>query len=105
MHEFMNDNCEKCSKFSYCNNNDLICVSRYRAKKHEIEDLQGKCHQQESMIAYFQETEGKYSEYVYKQMLNDILKICHRKTDGLYSKTNPLKDILQIIENEPSIDK
>lgn len=37
MHEFMNYNCLKCNKFSHCNNNDLICISRYRAKQRECE--------------------------------------------------------------------
>ena len=42
MHEFMNDNCEKCSKFSHCNNNNLICISRYRVKEQECKDWQSK---------------------------------------------------------------
>lgn len=42
MHEFMNDNCLKCNKFSHCNNNDLICISRYRAKERKIEDLKSE---------------------------------------------------------------
>lgn len=43
MHEFMNDNCEKCNKFSHCNNNDLICISKYRTKEREVEDW--KCYE------------------------------------------------------------
>lgn len=30
---------ERCNKFSHCNNNDLICVSKYRAKEQECEEL------------------------------------------------------------------
>ena len=31
--------CEKCNKFSHCNNNDLICISKYKAKEQECEEL------------------------------------------------------------------
>lgn len=39
MHEYMKSYCEKCNKFSHCNNNDLICIARYRAKEQECEEL------------------------------------------------------------------
>lgn len=39
MHEYMKSNCEKCNKFSHCNNNDLICIARYRTKEQECEEL------------------------------------------------------------------
>ena len=32
-----------------------------------------------------------------EQKLEQIKNICHRKADGLWSQTNPLKEILQII--------
>ena len=35
----MKSNCEKCNKFSHCNNNDLICIARYKAKEQECEEL------------------------------------------------------------------
>ena len=31
--------CEKCNKFSHCNNNDLICISKYKAKEQECKEL------------------------------------------------------------------
>ena len=31
--------CEKCNKFSHCNNNDLICISKYKTKEQECEEL------------------------------------------------------------------
>ena len=31
--------CEKCNKFSHCDNNDLICISKYKAKEQECEEL------------------------------------------------------------------
>lgn len=39
MHEYMTTYCEKCNKFSHCNNNELICISRYRAKEQECEEI------------------------------------------------------------------
>ena len=37
MHRFMDELCSNCNKFSYCNNNDLICVSKYKAKEQECD--------------------------------------------------------------------
>ena len=39
MHKYMTTYCEKCNKFSHCNNNDLICISKYKAKEQECEEL------------------------------------------------------------------
>lgn len=39
MHRLMDESCSNCNKFSHCNNNGLICVSRYRAKEQECEEL------------------------------------------------------------------
>lgn len=39
MHEYMTTYCEKCNKFSHCNNNDLICISKYKTKEQEYEEL------------------------------------------------------------------
>lgn len=39
MHKYMTTYCEKCNKFSYCNNNDLICISKYKTKEQECEEL------------------------------------------------------------------
>lgn len=36
MHEYMNEKCEKCNKFSHCNNNGLICKSRYGTLKQAL---------------------------------------------------------------------
>ena len=118
MHKFMDIHCEKCSKFSHCNNNDLMCIPRYLKSNElqtELENLQNKCNEQESMIAYFQETEGKYSEYIYKQTLDKIKKVCEpiiniSTIDKLHGEQYTGKyilaeQILQIIENELCIDK
>lgn len=37
MHEYMNEKCEKCNKFSHCNNNGLICKSRYGTLKQALD--------------------------------------------------------------------
>ena len=39
MHKYMTTYCEKCNKFSHCDNNDLICISKYKAKEQECEEL------------------------------------------------------------------
>lgn len=39
MHKFMNELCLNCNKFSHCNNNDLICISKYKEKEQECEEL------------------------------------------------------------------
>ena len=39
MHKYITTYCEKCNKFSHCNNNDLICISKYKAKEQECEEL------------------------------------------------------------------
>lgn len=39
MHKFMNELCLNCNKFSHCNNNDLICISKYKIKEQECEEL------------------------------------------------------------------
>lgn len=39
MHRLMDESCSNCNKFSHCNNNDLICVSKYKAKEQECEEL------------------------------------------------------------------
>lgn len=38
MHRLMNELCSNCNKFSHCNNNNLICVSKYKAKEQECEE-------------------------------------------------------------------
>lgn len=107
MHEFMNNDCEKCSKFSHCNNNNLICISRYRAKQQECEELRSELNCAYRQVEDFDIIARFKCKKLnnYKQVIDEIKKICHRKTDGLYPKTNPLKDILHIIENESCIDK
>ena len=39
MHRFMDASCSNCNKFSHCCNNDLICISKYREKEQECEEL------------------------------------------------------------------
>ena len=42
MHRFMNELCLNCNKFSHCNNNDLICISKYKEKEQECQALKGE---------------------------------------------------------------
>ena len=39
MHKYMTTHCKKCNKFSHCNNNNLICISKYKTKEQECEEL------------------------------------------------------------------
>ena len=39
MHRLMDVSCSNCNKFSHCNNNNLICISKYEAKEQECEKL------------------------------------------------------------------
>lgn len=37
MNKYLTDDCINCNKFSHCNNNDLICISKYKIKEQECE--------------------------------------------------------------------
>lgn len=39
MNKYLTDDCINCNKFSHCNNNDLICISKYKIKEQECEEL------------------------------------------------------------------
>ena len=39
MNKYLTDDCINCNKFSHCNNNDLICISKYKIKEQEYEKL------------------------------------------------------------------
>ena len=42
MNKYLTDDCINCNKFSHCNNNDLICISKYKIKEQECEKLKKK---------------------------------------------------------------
>lgn len=31
--------CEKCAKFSHCNNNDLVCIAKFNKLKNKLERI------------------------------------------------------------------
>ena len=39
MNKYLTDDCINCNKFSHCNNNNLICISKYKIKEQECEKL------------------------------------------------------------------
>ena len=39
MNKYLTADCANCNKFSYCNNNDLICISKYKIKEQECEKI------------------------------------------------------------------
>lgn len=79
MHEYMTTRCEEhCNKFSHCNNNDLICVSKYRAKERECESLREQLDDLQENCPYFNSCSyrqcDKHRIKNYQQMLDEILQ-------------------------------
>lgn len=84
MHRFMNELCLNCNKFSHCNNNDLICVAKYKAKERECEELQEELQVKEQELKKIRDICNTYQmEY----MVNNGVNLLTNK-------------ILQIIEGE-----
>ena len=70
MHEYMNKKCEKCSRFSHCNNNGLICKSKYGTLKQALNMIEA--------IAKDKYLDS-YTDLVIK--LNNILSIINKTKD------------------------
>lgn len=63
--------CENCRKFSHCNNNELVCISKFKQLKAENEELRAR--NSRGMLAFLEEDfkkEQKIKEY--KQCLDYI---------------------------------
>lgn len=39
MNKIRDEKCENCNRFSHCNNNELVCISKYRVKYQELEQV------------------------------------------------------------------
>ena len=82
MHRFMNELCLNCNKFSHCNNNDLICLAKYKDKEQECEELK----KQQEQYKPFYELGAKCTQ------LNEV-------ADGLSNKCDKYKQALDEIED------
>lgn len=69
--------CQKCNRFSHCNNNELVCLEKFREVKQLLED----------------------SEYdKYKQIIDEIEDICKNgRLDECYVPLDECSLILKII--------
>lgn len=87
--------CEKCNKFSHCNNNDLICISKYKTKEQECEELTSQRDKFE-----FGNNILEHERNNYKQALEEIE---HQVTEAFLDVENKdrtyCKKILDIINN------
>ena len=78
MHRFMDASCSNCNKFSHCCNNDLICISKYREKEQECEELKKKKEENEKFyLTRYVNKESRCLELedernYYKQALDEI---------------------------------
>lgn len=94
MHRLMDASCSNCNKFSHCNNNDLICISKYKEKEQELQEVkeelnecrfdrnlaQLKCHQLEQKLDNIKDVSNTYQmDYIFNNGVNllttKILKI------------------------------
>ncbi len=39
MNKIRDEKCENCNRFSHCNNNELVCISKYRVKYQKLEQV------------------------------------------------------------------
>ena len=80
MNKYLTDDCANCNKFSHCNNNDLICISKYKIKVQECEKLKERLESfQKDYSKLYQVVENK--GYIteldqYKQALDEIEEYC-----------------------------
>lgn len=105
MHKYMTTYCEKCNKFSHCNNNDLICISKYKAKEQECE--QEKALKETYLTCYKAKHEDIDGElFKLKQTLTEIKNIAEEDFNHTCWETyaRQLKQILQKI-NEVNNDR
>lgn len=77
MHEYMTAYCEKCNKFSHCNNNELICISKYEEKEQECEELKQWKKDAENLFRTQTDNADKIINQ-YKQALDEIEKFCDK---------------------------
>mgnify|MGYP003469636791 CR=1 FL=1 len=85
MNKYLTDDCINCNKFSHCNNNDLICISKYKIKKQECEKLKKR-------LESFQKDYSK----LYQVVEN---KGYIKELDQLKAENDKLKQTLDEIEN------
>lgn len=81
MHRLMDESCSNCNKFSHCNNNGLICVSRYKAKEQECEELKNQLY---FSTKHKLVLEAEYTSELnkYKQAFNEIEKLMPKLKDS-----------------------
>lgn len=70
--------CEKCSRFSHCNNNELVCIEKFWEVKQLLEDseyanncLNGRFLNQTNNCNFYEKEYNKY-----KQIIDEIEDIC-----------------------------
>ena len=110
MHKFMNELCLNCNKFSHCNNNDLICISKYKVKEQECEELKTMVAEAEEAPICFHCSEEpciRQERDKYKQALDEIDNLISPCCPELYKTClecdkhtctfRKIKDILGII--------
>lgn len=84
------EKCENCAKFSHCNNNDLVCISRFQQLKAENEKLSTQNYYlDEANLEFAEENEN------YLQCLDEIEKYCKICKQG---RTLNIETILQLIK-------
>lgn len=74
MHRFMDGSCSNCNKFSHCCNNDLICISKYKEKEQECEELKQWKRDAENLFRTQTDNADKIINR-YKQALKEIEKL------------------------------
>lgn len=66
--------CENCRKFSHCNNNELVCISKFKQLKVENEELRAR--NSRDTLAFLEEDFKKEQKIKkYKQCLDEIEEI------------------------------
>lgn len=120
MHEYINEKCEKCNKFSHCNNNELICISRYRAKEQECEIFKKQKSNLIDTCCHFKNETKKYKKAVYKykvvlqnkierlhlsrreflKEINSIPKRIACNNEDFKNALNNFNNTIQVINNE-----
>ena len=120
MHRFMDELCSNCNKFSHCNNNDLICILKYKILEQKCEELKDKNQYLINTYCHFKNEIKKYKKAVhkYKVVLQDKIKCLHLRhrqflkeinsvaegitCEGEYFKNalNNFNNAIQVINNE-----
>nr|DAO32531.1 MAG TPA: hypothetical protein [Caudoviricetes sp.] len=120
MHRFMDELCSNCNKFSHCNNNDLICILKYKILEQKCEELKDKNQYLINTYCHFKNEIKKYKKAVHKykvvlrnkierlhlsrrQFLKEINSVTARiACEGKYFKNalNNFNNAIQVINNE-----